>query len=67
MTDAIPQRENLLDPEIPYGLLIDAGRPEIVLIVVAGLWLLSLLFVGSARASGRTAPAAGRAGPVPAE
>jgi MFS family permease len=34
---------------VPYGLLIDAGRPDLVLVVVAGLWLVSLLFVGSAR------------------
>src|SRR5207237_5322345 len=33
-----------------YGFLIDSGRPELVLVVVAGLWLLSLLFAGSARA-----------------
>jgi MFS family permease len=52
---------------VPYGLLIDSGRPEVVLMVVAGLWLLSLLFVGSARASGRIAPAAGQPGAVPAE
>ncbi len=38
---------------VPYGMLIDAGRPDLVLVLVAGLWLLSLLFVGSARAGGR--------------
>ena len=44
---------------VPYGMLIDAGRADLVLVVVAGLWLASLLFAGSARAN--TAPA-----PVPA-
>ena len=38
---------------VPYGMLIDAGRPELVLVLVSGLWLTSLLFVGSARAAGR--------------
>jgi len=47
---------------VPYGMLIDAGRPDLVLVLVAGLWLASLLFVGSARASGQRAPIA-----VPAE
>jgi MFS transporter, FSR family, fosmidomycin resistance protein len=47
---------------VPYGLLIDAGRPDLVLVVVAGLWLLSLAFVGSARAADRGTPVA-----VPAE
>jgi MFS family permease len=47
---------------VPYGMLIDAGRPDLVLVVVAGLWLVSLLFVGSARASFRREPIA-----VPAE
>src|SRR5437016_3125967 len=39
---------------VPYGMLIDAGRPDLVLMVVAGLWLVSLFFVGSARATRRT-------------
>src|SRR5437764_1167498 len=47
---------------VPYGMLIDAGRPDLVLMVVAGLWLVSLFFVGSARATRRTQPLA-----VPAE
>jgi MFS family permease len=47
---------------VPYGLLIDSGHPDLVLAVVAGLWLLSLLFAGSARSSGSRA-----AVPVPAE
>ena len=34
---------------VPYGMLIDAGQPDLVLVVVAALWLVSLLFVGSAR------------------
>ena len=36
---------------VPYGMLIDAGHPELVLTLVAGLWLFSLLFAGSARAN----------------
>jgi MFS transporter, FSR family, fosmidomycin resistance protein len=47
---------------VPYGMLIDAGRADLVLAVVAGLWLVSLLFVGSAKASFRREPVA-----VPAE
>jgi MFS transporter, FSR family, fosmidomycin resistance protein len=38
---------------VPYGMLIDAGRPELVLVLVSGLWLTSLLFVGSARVATR--------------
>jgi predicted MFS family arabinose efflux permease len=38
---------------VPYGMLIDAGRPELVLVLVSGLWLASLLFVGNARAAAR--------------
>jgi hypothetical protein len=34
---------------VPYGMLIDSGRPDLVLVLVAALWLLSLLFVGNAR------------------
>ena len=47
---------------VPYGMLIDAGRPDLVLVLVAGLWLLSLLFAGSARASRQPVAA-----PAPAE
>jgi len=47
---------------VPYGMLIDAGHPELVLSLVAGLWLLSLLFAGSARANTSGEPIA-----VPAE
>jgi len=41
---------------VPYGMLIDAGRPDLVLVVVSALLVVSLLFVGGARASGRAAP-----------
>jgi MFS transporter, FSR family, fosmidomycin resistance protein len=47
---------------VPYGMLIDAGHPDLVLVLVAGLSLASLLFAGSARASFRREPL-----PVPAE
>ena len=42
---------------VPYGMLIDAGRPDLVLVLVAGLWLFSLLFAGSARSGRRQAAA----------
>lgn len=48
---------------VPYGMLIDAGRPDLVLVVVAGLWLLSLFFAGGARSRRRARAAV----PVPAE
>ena len=38
-----------------YGFMIDSGRPELVLVLVAGLWLLSLCFAGSARVGARPA------------
>jgi MFS transporter, FSR family, fosmidomycin resistance protein len=41
---------------VPYGMIIDAGRPELVLVVVAALLLLSLLFAGGARLGFRRAP-----------
>jgi len=47
---------------VPYGMLIDAGKPHLVLTLVAGLWLFSLLFAGGARAN-----APREAVPVPAE
>jgi FSR family fosmidomycin resistance protein-like MFS transporter len=34
---------------VPYGMIIDAGRPDLVLVVVAALLLLSLLCAGGAR------------------
>jgi sugar phosphate permease len=48
---------------VPYGMLIDAGKPQLVLTLVAALWVLSLLFAGSARAN---APHAAEV-PAPAE
>jgi predicted MFS family arabinose efflux permease len=50
---------------VPYGMMIDAGRPELVLIVVSGLWLLSLLCAGGARAGERRSASA--AAPAAAE
>jgi MFS family permease len=47
---------------VPFGYLIDAGRPDLVLVLVALLLLASLLFVGGARAT-----ALRRAVPAPAE
>jgi MFS family permease len=47
---------------VPFGFLIDAGRPDLVLVLVAAILLLSLLFIGSARATSRRVLAA-----VPAE
>jgi MFS transporter, FSR family, fosmidomycin resistance protein len=47
---------------VPHGMMIDAGKPHLVLTLVAGLWLLSLLFAGSARANTAAAPI-----PAPAE
>jgi MFS transporter, FSR family, fosmidomycin resistance protein len=42
---------------VPYGMLIDAGRPELVLVFVAALSVASLMFAGSARASRQREPA----------
>ena len=36
---------------VPFGYLIDSGHPDLVLIVVAALLLLSLLCAGTARAA----------------
>jgi FSR family fosmidomycin resistance protein-like MFS transporter len=47
---------------VPYGMIIDAGRPELVLVVVALLLLAGLLCAGGARIGFRRAPL-----PVPAE
>ena len=41
---------------VPFGMLIDAGRPDLVLVVVATLLLLSLLCAGGARVGFRRAP-----------
>ncbi len=45
---------------VPYGLLIDAGRPRLVLVAVAGLLVLSVFFAAAARLGKgrRAAPAA---------
>jgi MFS family permease len=48
---------------VPYGMLIDSGHGDLVLVVVAGLWLVSLFFAGSARGLRRRVEAV----PVPAE
>src|SRR5208282_1406534 len=37
---------------VPFGLLIDRGHPELVLLLVAALLMLSLLCMGSARTIG---------------
>jgi FSR family fosmidomycin resistance protein-like MFS transporter len=42
---------------VPFGLLIDRGHPELVLLVVAVILLLSLFCAGSARVSARTGDA----------
>ncbi|HJU16046.1 MAG TPA: MFS transporter [Stellaceae bacterium] len=47
---------------VPYGFLIDSGRPRLVLVVVALLLVASLLFAGSSRVGVRRA-----AMPAPAE
>jgi MFS transporter, FSR family, fosmidomycin resistance protein len=36
---------------VPFGFLIDMGRPDLVLVLVAAILLASLLFMGTARAS----------------
>lgn len=46
---------------VPFGMLIDRGRPDLVLVLVAALLLASLLCMGGARA------AAPRPVPAPAE
>jgi len=48
---------------VPFGILIDHGHPELVLVLVAAILLLSLLCAGSARASLQAEAAAA----VPAE
>jgi FSR family fosmidomycin resistance protein-like MFS transporter len=47
---------------VPFGFLIDQGRPDLVLVLVAIVLLASLCFVGSARAT-----VLGRAATAPAE
>ena len=46
---------------VPYGMIIDAGRPELVLVVVAALLLLSLLCAGGASVRFRRAAVASAA------
>ncbi len=41
---------------VPYGMIIDVGRPDLVLVVVAALLLLSLLCAGGARVGFRRIP-----------
>jgi MFS transporter, FSR family, fosmidomycin resistance protein len=41
---------------VPYGMIIDAGRPDLVLVVTATLLLLSLACAGGARVGFRRAP-----------
>ena len=41
---------------VPFGYLIDRGYPQLVLVLVAVLLMLSLLCAGSARVSSRSAP-----------
>jgi MFS transporter, FSR family, fosmidomycin resistance protein len=43
---------------VPFGMLIDKGHPELVLVLVAVLLLLSLFCAGSARVSARAADTA---------
>jgi len=41
---------------VPCGFLIDRGHPELVLVLVAAILLLSVLCCGSARGSARREP-----------
>jgi MFS family permease len=47
---------------VPFGFLIDRGHPELILVLVAVLLLLSLLCVGTARSGASETQA-----PAPAE
>ncbi|HET8996801.1 MAG TPA: MFS transporter, partial [Acetobacteraceae bacterium] len=40
---------------VPFGFLIDRGHPELILVLVAALLVLSLFFVTAARSSARAA------------
>ena len=42
---------------VPFGFLIDQGKPELVLVLVAAILMISLFCAGSARVSARAAPA----------
>ena len=46
---------------VPFGFLIDAGRPDFVLVLVAVILLASLFFVGSAKATVKGEPLAAAA------
>jgi MFS family permease len=48
---------------VPFGFLIDHGRPDLVLVLVAAVLLASLLCIGSAKATAARAQAV----PAPAE
>jgi MFS family permease len=50
---------------VPFGFIIDHGHPELVLVLVALILMLSLLCVGSARVAVGSACAAAR--PLAAE
>jgi MFS family permease len=52
---------------VPFGMLIDRGHPELVLLLVGLLLLLSLFCAGSARVSARASPPAGEPMVQPAE
>jgi len=43
---------------VPFGFLIDHGRPELVLVLVAGILMVSLFCAGTARVSARSQPVA---------
>ena len=43
---------------VPFGFLIDRGHPDLVLVLGAGILLLSLLCMGSARSAHRSTPLA---------
>jgi nitrate/nitrite transporter NarK len=42
---------------VPFGMLIDHGHPELILVLVAVLLLASLLCMGTARSVARQTPA----------
>ena len=48
---------------VPFGFLIDRGHPELVLVLIAAILLLSLFCGGSAQSAARSAATA----PIPAE
>ena len=49
---------------VPFGFLIDRGHPELVLILAAALLMLSLMCMGTARASAKHAPLAAEPSPL---